>query len=357
MSHTAKENAVPHSRLDSAARIVLIRFSSLGDCLLLCPLPRRLKDMGAGEVTVVTKRQYADVFVNTDGVDRVVALDSGAGVRGLGQISSSLAGGGYTVIDAHNTLRSRLLCARLGGADAWLRKNYAARLGLIVFKRRVALPTMLEQYASLAAAITGEPARLEPGGFVIPDAARDAASRWIDPGGPVVALAPGSRWASKRWPAEHFIELAVQMVTSRSVRILLTGDAADQETCARIARDIGDSAIDISGRTSLAETAGCLSRCEALVANDSGLMHLAEAVGVPTVGLFGPTVSAFGYYPSLSTSCTVERDISCRPCSRNGAIPCPKGTQECLADMPVAAVLTAVTGAIEGGGPRRHVLE
>jgi ADP-heptose:LPS heptosyltransferase len=105
------------------------------------------------------------------------------------------------------------------------------------------------------------------------------------------------------------------------------------------------------------DAAAHIARCRLFVGNDSGLMHLAEAVGTPVVSLFGPTVDAFGYYPSLPLSRTIERRLACRPCSRNGSIPCPKGTGECLTAIPEDVVAHTVATMFDSTAPRRVVLD
>ena len=77
---------------------------------------------------------------------------------------------------------------------------------------------------------------------------------------------------------------------------------------------------------------------------------------MPVVALYGPTVEAFGYYPALPSSKTVERNLACRPCSRNGARPCPKGTQECLTVISVDDVESAVLDLLTGTGNAKRVL-
>jgi ADP-heptose:LPS heptosyltransferase len=99
-------------------KFLVIRFSSLGDCVLLCPLLDYLKQQGAEEVVVLTKRAYAPLFASASGVDHVVALDKGAGIASLWRTASGFRGRGYTVIDAHASLRSRLVCARAGRAQS-----------------------------------------------------------------------------------------------------------------------------------------------------------------------------------------------------------------------------------------------
>ena len=129
------------------------------------------------------------------------------------------------------------------------------------------------------------------------------------------------------------------------------------EFTAPIAKTLGSRALDIAGALPLLHTAAYLARCRAFVGNDSGLMHLAEAVGVPVVSLFGPTVEAFGYYPSLPRSLTIERTIACRPCSRNGSTPCPRRTGECLTAIPATTVAGAVASLFDASAPRRIVVD
>jgi heptosyltransferase-2 len=338
-------------------KIILIRFSSLGDCILLCPLAAHMKASGAEEVTVVTKSAYAEIFAAATGVDRVVAFEPRGGLPGLLRIAGEYRGRGYRVIDAHNNWRSRILSRQLGGAHARLAKNYGRRLGLIVLKRRTTLPTMLQQYGMLAAAVGMRSPRLLPGGIEIPEPLASAAEeRMRHDSHPYMAVAPGARWPDKRWPLEHYTELARRLVRAHGYRLLLLGDAYDCSAASAIASENGEMCIDLTGRTGLMEGAAHLGRCAGFVGNDSGLAHLAEAVGVPALVLFGPTVEPFGYYPSLPGSKSIERDLACRPCSRNGGRPCPKRTRECLASIDVDTVETAALDMLSHTGPARYVL-
>ncbi|HEU4929042.1 MAG TPA: glycosyltransferase family 9 protein, partial [Candidatus Krumholzibacteria bacterium] len=303
-----------------------------------CPLFSHLKRAGATEVVVLTKRAYADLFSFADGVDRVVAIEPGTSVFELARIGRAFRDD-YVVIDAHANPRSRVVSFSAGGADARFRKFYLDRTKLIVFKRDAVLPTMLEQYGYLAERAGFGAARLSPGGIRVPREAYERASLRVG-AGPAVAVAPGSRWRAKRWTG--FAALCEGLVAAGR-RIVLVGDARDREFTAPIAAALGSNGVDAAGEPSLIQTAALIARCETFVGNDSGLMHLAEAVGIPVVSLFGPTVRAFGYAPSLPNSVVIERRLACRPCSRNGAAPCPKRNYECLERIRAEDVLAAVT--------------
>jgi heptosyltransferase-2 len=332
-------------------KFLVIRFSSLGDCILLCPLLAHLEQSGAEEVVVLTKRAYAEIFANATGVDRVVALDKSAGAGALWRLAGEFRDRGYTILDAHASWRSRMVGWRTGRVDARIAKHTRERLDLIVFKRAVALPTMLERYARLCEPAGLAVPQLAPGGIRIPNEFSHVAERAMS--GPFIAVAPGSRWPAKRWNGfERLCE-----VLARESSLLLVGDSADREFTAPIAKALGDRALDIAGHTPLMQTAAHIARCRAFVGNDSGLMHLAEAVGVPVVALFGPTVQAFGYYPSLAQSRTLERRIACRPCSRNGSTPCPRRTGECLTAISADTVANTIATLFDASAPRRVILD
>lgn len=322
-------------------RVLVVRFSSLGDCILLCPFLEHLRHHGAEEITVVTKRAYVELFGAARGVDRIVALGDGAGLRGIAQVVGSCRRGRYSIIDAHNTLRSRLVCARLGGAYVRISKYHRERAALIWVKRAVSLPSMSERYSELGVRLGFPPLPSDArvGGLDVPPSASRRAETWLPhEGRETIVLAPGSRWPSKRWGRDKFLELARRIAHRDGRRIALLGDERDRSQTSYIAAALGEAGVDLAGRTTIMEAAAIMERSVAFIGNDSGLMHLAESMGLPAVALFGPTVEAFGYYPSLPESRAIERQIPCRPCSRNGSRACPRGTPECLTGIEVDVV-------------------
>jgi len=339
-------------------RILVIRFSSLGDCILLCPLIEHLKAQGADEVAVVTKTVYAELFAAVRGLDRIVALEPAAGLAGIRRVIEACRGRDYLVIDAHNTTRSRLVSMGLGGAEARIKKYYPQRLGLIILKRQTNLPSVGGRYSTLAESLGFPAVEKTVGGIRVPDAARSRVDPLIPQNGRrTVVVAPGSRWPMKQWGEEKFLELTRRMTENYGCNVILIGDEREASTTGRIHGSVTKYTTDLAGRLSIMETAAVIERSEGFLGNDSGLMHLAEAVDVPVLGLFGPTVETFGYYPTAPGSKVMERDIGCRPCSRNGSRRCPKGTQECLVEIPVEPVVRAFADLIEKRGDSRYVLQ
>ena len=157
---------------------------------------------------------------------------------------------------------------------------------------------------------------------------------------PLLALAPGSVWATKRWP--YYAELAAALqATHRSV---VLGSRDDAPLAAEIARATGGDAIDATGRLTLLGSAALIGRCRTIVTNDSAPLHLASAMNTPTVAIFGPTVPAFGFGPLAETSTIAEHmTLDCRPCHPHGPMVCPLGHWRCMRDLSLESVLARVT--------------
>lgn len=159
--------------------------------------------------------------------------------------------------------------------------------------------------------------------------------------GPLVALAPGSVWATKRWQEESFAALAGEL-EKRGARVVLVGGAADRELCERIGATLRRGLV-AAGTMSLLQSAELLRRCRVVVSNDSAPVHLAAGVGTPVVAVFGPTVPAFGFAPRGKDDVVVEiAGLSCRPCGIHGGDRCPIKTFECMVRITPSMVLDRV---------------
>ena len=136
------------------------------------------------------------------------------------------------------------------------------------------------------------------------------------PGGhaPLIALQPGARWATKRWPAENFAELVrLAAINFPAARFAILGDAGDKPLGEIIARVLPERCWNLCGETSLPETVEWLRLCDLMVTNDTGPMHVAAALGKPVIALFGPTEPRrTGPYGQLENALRI--DLPCSPC-------------------------------------------
>jgi len=324
--------------------ILIIRFGALGDlCLLGWTLARLAAAPGRAErrVSLVTKARFADLAARFAGVDAVIPLEGGGGLGDLGRLAARVRAGRFdTVVDAHAVLRSRLLGVASGRRpDAVLRKDTVARLRLL---RGAAAAPALARHMRDRLDAAFDRAGLAAGQAAPPLASLAAPG----PRPPVLGLSPGAQWDPKRWPAAHWSALVrrVREESAAELRVFLGPRERDWFDRSDLAATLAASGpVEIVRDRPLLEVASLLGGCRALVCNDSGLLHLAEAVGTPVVALFGPTVRAFGYTPQLPTSTVLETaDLDCRPCSRNGKRPCHRGDLACLDRIAPARGWSAV---------------
>ncbi len=160
-----------------------------------------------------------------------------------------------------------------------------------------------------------------------------------------VALLPGAEYGpAKQWPIEYWAELAKRlMAEGRAVWIL--GSQKDRAHAERIAGLAGEGVHNLCGRTELVDAVDLLSTCAAAVSNDSGLMHVAAAVGIPLVGIYGSSTP--DYTPPLSERATVlYQRLECSPCFKRD---CPLGHTRCLTEIEPDAVWQALQAQLEQG--------
>jgi heptosyltransferase-2 len=161
---------------------------------------------------------------------------------------------------------------------------------------------------------------------------------------PIVALAPGSAWHTKQWPA--YGELAALLASEYDIAII--GGPGDEAAAAAVRLSVPpEQTIDATGKLSLLGSAELIRRSAVLATNDSSPQHLASAVGTPTVTIFGPTVPEFGFGPLAPGSTTVgNHQLDCRPCDRHGPMACPLGHWRCMREIGAAEVADAVRSTI-----------
>jgi heptosyltransferase II len=166
----------------------------------------------------------------------------------------------------------------------------------------------------------------------------------------IAILCPGAEFGpAKRWPPEHFADLARKFLAD-GLEVWLLGSPNDKpatEAVLSAAGTDGGALRDLSGRTDLGTAIDLLSLASVVVSNDSGLMHAAAAVGAPLVALFGSSSPA--YTPPMSATARIARiDIACSPCFKRE---CPLGHFKCMKDLTPPAVYDLARAALSPRDP------
>jgi heptosyltransferase-2 len=325
-------------------RVLVVRFSSIGDVLLTTPLVRALRRRHAeADLTFVTKRAFAPLVADNPHLTRVVGLEPDEPLTHLAARLRALRP--THGLDLHRSLRSAGLRALVRCRWSGYAKHRVARallIGLKVDAYGRAAP-VAERYFAAARRLDVHPDGGPPE-FHVGAAARERVAQWLAArgltGAPLAALAPGAAHATKRWPVGHWSDLAARL-RAAGLTAVVVGGPGDRGLAQQLGSG-GGGAIGAAGEFSLQETGALLARCRVLVSGDTGVMHMATGVGTPVVALFGPTVAAFGFFPYRAPSTVLERALPCRPCSAMGSARCPLGHHRCLTDIAPDAVDQAV---------------
>jgi len=324
------------------ARCLVIQTAFLGDVVLTTPLLTVLAER-FGPVDVVTIPAAAGLLEHHSAVREVIRYDKHGrdrGWRGFLRLARELRRRRYQLVYLpHRSLRSAALALRTG---ARTRIGFAGSPGAISYTVRVPRPAEgheVERLLSLAQLPPGGTAPPVSLGLVPTDHA--AAVSWLAAQGigpDFVALAPGSAWATKRWP--YYGELSARLERTSVV----VGSDADVPLANAIVAGGAGRAVSAAGALSLRASAALIQRAAVLVTNDSAPLHLATAVGTPVVAVFGPTVPEFGFGPRRQGDLVVGHgELACRPCSKHGPQECPLGHHRCMRELSVEAVASAVT--------------
>lgn len=292
-------------------KILIIRLSSLGDVILTEPLCRALRaKYPDAQIDFLVKKEFAEVVSLFGSITNVIPYDE------------NMPGSEYDVVlDLHNVLRSKRIRSKFGKKVLVINKRTFKRWLLVTFKVNLLkdMPDIIGRYFETVT---------ELGVIDDDNAPRIELHRIVKQ--KRAALCPGAKHWNKRWLPERFAEVAHELV-HRGYKVEIHGTASESPIAEDVILHAGLPITNHCGKYSLTELAHHLAECELAITNDSGLMHLASAVGTRTISIFGPTVREFGFYPRSKDAVIIENlELSCRPCTTIGSDSCPKGHFECM---------------------------
>ncbi len=315
------------------SKILIIRFSSIGDIVLTTPVVRCIKQQLKGsEVHYVTKMAYKDMLSSNPYIDKLFTADDPAG-----NIYGRLRREKYdVVIDLHHNLRSFLFKTLLGipahsfhklNIEKWLLVNF--RINRLPHKHIV--DRYFEAVVSLGVSNDGRgldyfipPADEVDTGF-LPAAHRAG----------YTGFAIGAKYATKQLPPMKIAAICKKISTP----IVLLGGEEDRHKGEEIVKEAGDMVFNACGMFSLNGSASLVKQAERIITHDTGLMHIAAALKKDIISIWGSTIPGFGMSPYLpdghsSRHALVEVEgLSCRPCSKLGHSACPKGHFKCMNEI------------------------
>jgi lipopolysaccharide heptosyltransferase II len=340
-------------------RILITRMRFIGDIVLTTPVIRSVRAACPDAfIAYMGERDAVSLLEGNPFLDEIIPYDyARPGVLEQARVGFLLKRKRFDlVVDLFGNPRSALL-TRLSGARVRVGPERTGRGRLYTI--RVAddgrEKTAVEFHNQYIAAAGIPPVATKPELFLREEEKRDAASylRWVcgggkplDPGRPVVGMHPGATWPAKKWLPQRFAELADTARAKLGAYVVITAGPGDAEAVSAV----GASAVSAPFALNvlpLRQLAAVISCCNVFVSNDAGPMHIAAALGVPTVGLFGPGEDSIWFpYDRSAGHTPLRKDVPCHPCHLDECNREGTGYMECMKLLAVHDVFAAVGRAL-----------
>ena len=323
-------------------KILIIRFSSIGDIVLTTPVIRCIKkQMPDAVIHYLTKEKFRPILAHNPYIDALFTIN-----KEIDEVLLDLIAERYDfIIDLHNNLRSwRIKMALHSPSKAinklnfhkWVRVN----LGINI------LPAVhiVDRYLEAASPLGIQNDGLGLDFFLDPEMNKTKLSLPEAFQESYIAIAIGGQHKTKLYPVDQLITVCKNLKEN----IVLLGGPDDAENGAKIANEVGLKVFNACGMYTLMESAWLVENASHVITNDTGLMHIAAALKKDITSIWGNTIPEFGMYPyfpkdSKAANNMIEvKNLSCRPCSKIGYKQCPKGHFKCMREIKPQTIIDAI---------------
>lgn len=330
----------------SIHKILIIRFSSIGDIVLTTPLIRCLKlQMPGVEIHYLIKKQYHEILSSNPYISKLWLYDDN-----FKELMPRLKEENFDhIIDLHKNLRSLYVRIQLGKPSSSFPKLNLQKWLIVNLKINLLPPVhIVDRYfkALKSFGVHNDEEGLDyfiPGNEEVDLQSLPQAFR-----GGYIAVVIGGKHTTKIFPDEK----VAFVCRSLGCPVILLGGKEDRERGDSIIRQAGEGVINGCGTYSINQSASIVRQADKIITNDTGLMHIAAAFRKPVLSIWGNTIPGFGMYPYLpprdhdKSTIFEVRDLSCRPCSKIGFPECPKKHFKCMLDQDLDAIIKAGTKKI-----------
>lgn len=338
-------------------KILIVQTAFLGDVILTTPLLKAAKKLHPQSLlSFILIPQTREVLAHNPLVAEIILYDKRKKEKAFTNFLSlvrEIRSKGFTkAIIPHRSLRSASLCYL---AKIPQRIGFDKSAGSFLFTRRVKYQTGLHEIERNLSLLGDFPSNHRqdflPELFPVEDdfakAEQLLENNGLDTGDTLVAMAPGSVWATKRWLPQRFAQVADLLIKGAKARIVFVGSNEDEKLCHHISKMMEGKSIIAAGRMSFLQSAALISKCDVILSNDSAPVHMAVAMGTPVVEIYGSTVPEFGFAPRGDKNVIIQKSLYCRPCGIHGKNKCPEKHFRCMNEITTQEVFKAVRSVIE----------
>ena len=315
--------------------ILIIHTAFIGDIVLSTALVSKVKEKYPdSDIYYLTTPLGKEILKNNPKIKEIIVYDKKGKDKGFGAFISFVRKIRKLKIDVcltpHRYLRSSIL-SLLSGAS--IRVGYDIASLSFVYNKKIKYDKTKHEVEKLLSFVDDSPKRFELEMYPSEkDKIKiDTILKNFSQNKKIILIAPGSKWFTKRWPEEYFKTLIQNLVKRDDLLIVITGGKEEKE----IELNLDSKVLDLRGEISLLELAELTKRAILVVSNDSAPIHITSAFpDTRIVGIFGPTVKEFGFFPLSKNSKVFEiKGLYCRPCAIHGGNSCPEKHFRCMKEI------------------------
>lgn len=308
-------------------KILIIRFSSIGDIVLTSPVVRCLKQQLPDlEVHYLTKKAFKSILENNPYITKVHTIE-----KNVSEVITELKSQNFDfVIDLHNNIRSLQVKIALGKPSSTFKKLNFKKWLLVNFKiNRMPNRHVVDRYMQTLETL-GVKNDLKGLDYFIPE--KDEVNVELFPKthqAGYIGFVIGAKHATKQLPVEKIINICKKL----NQPIVLLGGKEDIENASMIEQTVGINIYSACGKYNLNQSASIIKQAKKIISHDTGLMHISAAFKKEIISVWGNTVPALGflpYLPATGSKMVEVKNLNCRPCSKIGYNKCPKGHFKCM---------------------------
>lgn len=317
-------------------KLLIIRFSSIGDIILTSPVIRIAKQQLNAEVHYITKSQNKLLLAHNPYIDKIYSID-----KNINEVLPELKKENYDyIIDLHNSLRSKILKSKLNVKSFSVNKKNWDKWLLVNLKKKLDIPHIVDRYVDTLKKLGGENDGKGLDFFYTKD--NNLFKEYNIPQS-YICISLGAKHFTKKIPADKIIEL----ISKSNMEFVLIGGKDVIEEAKKIVNSTHKSIINLVGKITIDQSAQIIESSDKILTSDTGMMHIAAALKKETIVIWGNTVPEFGMYPyygnlDITTTNFEVKDLSCRPCSKIGFSKCPKAHFNCMNNQSVEDILAVL---------------
>lgn len=332
--------------IDKIDKILIIQTAFIGDVILITPLVRETKLLFPdAKIDVMVIPQTSNILENNPHINSIILFDKRENkLKSFLKTLKIIRANKYTLaLSPHSSFTTALLIW-LGNID--IRVGFARWSAQYFLTHRI--PHLrntfkIKKNLHLLSIFSDKEYNIQTEMFPS-DEMNSNAKKLLAPlksnTKKIIAVAPGSNWFTKRWPLEYY-KTFVENLNKLNFGVVFIGSKEERSICEEI-KPISNY-VNTAGELSLLQSAAVISKCDLIVCNDSGAMHIGNAVKTDVFVFFGPTVEKIGYFPIRESDKVFQIDLDCRPCSSHGTAKCPLEHFNCMKQIQPEMVLNEIT--------------